>query len=98
MLTLDRVAPDSEVVIDTSRSMNIDDDVLQIIHKSEAMPGTRIFNSPQLTWTNISPTAGLLNHNNRPFLHAGAHCGGLACSLLLFRFYMLWEIQILSSN
>jgi hypothetical protein len=61
------VAPDSEVVIDAPRSMNINNDVLEIIHESEAMPGTRIFNSPPLTWTNISPTAGLTNHNCRPF-------------------------------
>ena len=33
MLTLDHVAPNSEVVIDASRSVNIDDDVLEIIHK-----------------------------------------------------------------
>jgi MFS superfamily sulfate permease-like transporter len=31
MLTLDHVAPNSEVVIDASRSVNIDDDVLEII-------------------------------------------------------------------
>jgi MFS superfamily sulfate permease-like transporter len=33
MLTLDHVAPNSEVVIDASRSVNIDDDVLEIIHE-----------------------------------------------------------------
>lgn len=33
MLTLDHVVPNSEVVIDASRSVNIDDDVLEIIHK-----------------------------------------------------------------
>jgi hypothetical protein len=33
MLTLDHVAPNSEVVIDASRSVNIDDDVLEILHE-----------------------------------------------------------------
>ena len=33
MLTLDHVVPNSEVVIYASRSVNIDDDVLEIIHE-----------------------------------------------------------------
>lgn len=33
MLTLDHVAPNSEVIIDASRSRSIDDDVLEIIHE-----------------------------------------------------------------
>jgi predicted methyltransferase len=33
MLTLDHVVPNSEVVIDASRSVNIDDDVLEIIYE-----------------------------------------------------------------
>ncbi|MGZ5252764.1 MAG: SulP family inorganic anion transporter [Flavitalea sp.] len=33
MLTLDHVAPNSEVIIDATRSVNIDDDVMEIIHE-----------------------------------------------------------------
>ncbi|MDX5419514.1 MAG: SulP family inorganic anion transporter, partial [Hymenobacteraceae bacterium] len=36
MLTLDHVAPNSTVVIDASRSVNIDDDVLEIIEEFKA--------------------------------------------------------------
>lgn len=46
MLTLDHVARNSEVVIDASRSVNIDDDVLEII---EEFKNTAAYKNIRLT-------------------------------------------------